>query len=51
MNAVATFIDSDTLPYLVVVERADDGALTPQDLQAVDDFAPGVPGLAAARDG
>ena len=25
-NAVATFIDSDTLPYLVVVERADGGA-------------------------
>jgi putative drug exporter of the RND superfamily len=45
-NAVATFIDSDTLPYLVVVERADDGALTPQDLQAVTTFAQGVPGLA-----
>ena len=50
-NAVATFIDSDTLPYLVVVERADGGALTPQDLQAVTTFAQGVPGLRAARDG
>ncbi len=45
-NAVATFIDSDTLPYLVVVERADDGALTPEDLQAVGEFAAAVPGLA-----
>src|SRR4249919_3659163 len=45
-NAVATFIDSDTLPYLVVVERADGGALTPQDLQAVTTLAQGLPGLA-----
>ena len=42
-NAVATFIDSDTLPYLVVVERADGGALTPQDLQAVTTLAQGLP--------
>ena len=45
-NAVATFNDSDTLPYLVVVERADGGALTPQDLTAVGEFATGIPGLA-----
>ena len=44
-NAVATFIDSDTLPYLVVVERSDAGALTPQDVQAVTTFAQGIPGL------
>ncbi len=44
-NAVATFIDSDTLPYLVVVERSDGGALTPQDVQAVTTFAQGIPGL------
>ncbi len=50
-NAVATFIDSDTLPYLVVVERADDGALTPQDLQAVGEFAAGRAGSRPARDG
>ncbi len=45
-NAVATFNDSDTLPYLVVVEREDGEALTPQDLQAVGEFATGIPGLA-----
>ena len=45
-NAVATFIDSDTLPYLVVVERTDGSALTPQDLQAVSAFAQSLPGLA-----
>ena len=45
-NAVTTFIDSDTLPYLVVVERADGGALTPQDLQTVTTFAQSLPGLA-----
>ena len=45
-NAVATFIDSDTLPYLVVVERTDGAALTPQDLQAVTTFAQGLPTLA-----
>src|SRR6478609_8848915 len=45
-NAVATFIDSDTLPYLVVVERTDGAALTPQDLQAVTTFAQGLPALA-----
>ena len=28
-NAVATFIESDTLPYLVVVERADGGGADP----------------------
>ena len=50
-NAVATFIDSDTLPYLVVVERADGGALTPQDLQAVDDVRAGRARPGAARDG
>src|SRR6188768_3666894 len=45
-NAVATFIESDTLPYLVVVERTDGAALTPQDLQSVATFAQAVPGLA-----
>ena len=45
-NAVATFIDSDTLPYLVVAERTDGAALTPQDLQAVTTFAQGLPALA-----
>ena len=45
-NAVTTFIDSDTLPYLVVVERSDGAALTPQDQQAVAAFAQSVPGLA-----
>ena len=45
-NAVAAFNDSDTLPYLVVVERADGAALTPQDLTAVGEFATGIPGLA-----
>ena len=45
-NAVATFIDSDTLPYLVVVERDDGGALTPQDLGAVTTLAQSLPGLA-----
>ena len=44
-EAVLQFSDSDTLPYLVVVERADGAALTPQDLQAVGAFAQGVPGL------
>ena len=50
-NAVATFIDSDTLPYLVVVERADDGALTPQDLQAVGDVRGRGAGSRPPRDG
>jgi len=45
-NAVTTFIDSDTLPYLVVVERTDGGALTPQDLQTVTTLAQSLPGLA-----
>jgi RND superfamily putative drug exporter len=45
-NAVATFIKSDTLPYLVVVERTDGAALTPQDLQSVATFGQAVPGLA-----
>ncbi|HYJ26917.1 MAG TPA: MMPL family transporter, partial [Nocardioides sp.] len=45
-NAVATFIESDTLPYLVVVERADGAALSPQDLESVAAFAQAVPGLA-----
>jgi RND superfamily putative drug exporter len=45
-NAVATFSESDTLPYLVVVQRTDEAALTPQDLQAVAAFAEGVPALA-----
>ena len=44
-EAVLTFSDSDTLPYLVVVERADGATLTPQDLQAVGAFAQGVPDL------
>ena len=44
-EAVLQFSDSDTLPYLVVVERADGAALTPQDLQAVAAFAQGVPDL------
>ncbi|GAA4406193.1 MMPL family transporter [Fodinibacter luteus] len=44
-EAVLGFTDSDTLPYLVVVERGDGGALTPQDLQAVAEFASGVPAL------
>ena len=45
-NAVAKFSDSATLPYLVVVERADGGALTPRDLQKVTTLAQGIPGLA-----
>ena len=44
-EAVLTFSDSDTLPYLVVVERADGATLTPQDLQAAGAFALGVPDL------
>jgi RND superfamily putative drug exporter len=45
-NVVATFSDSDTLPYLVVVERPDGGALTPEDIAAVTTLAQGLPGLA-----
>ena len=45
-NAVATFTESDSLPYLVVAERNDGGDLTPEDLQAVAEFAQGVPDLA-----
>ena len=44
-EAVAQLNESDTLPYLVVVERADGGTLTPEDLQAVAEFAQGVPDL------
>ena len=44
-QAVAELNQSDTLPYLVVVERADGAALTPQDLQAVGTFAAGIPSL------
>jgi putative drug exporter of the RND superfamily len=44
-EAVAQLNQSDTLPYLVVVQRADGAALTPQDLQAVGTFAAGIPGL------
>ena len=50
-NAVATFNDSDTLPYLVVVEREDGAALAPEDLQAVGAFATAVPRPPAARHG
>ena len=34
-EAVAQLNESDTLPYLVVVERADGAALTPEDLGAL----------------
>jgi RND superfamily putative drug exporter len=45
-EAVSGFSESDSLPYLVVVTRADGGALTPQDLQTVSAFAAGLPTLA-----
>ncbi len=44
-EAVAGFNESATLPYLVVVERADGGALTPEDQSAVAQFAADLPGL------
>jgi RND superfamily putative drug exporter len=44
-EAVAALNSSDTLPYLVVVQRADGATLTPQDLQAVGQFAAGIPAL------
>ena len=44
-EVVALLNESDTLPYLVVVERSDGAALTPQDLQAVGEFATDVPAL------
>ncbi|HET6967008.1 MAG TPA: MMPL family transporter, partial [Ornithinibacter sp.] len=44
-QAVAALNESDTLPYLVVVQRADGAVLTPQDLQAVTQFAAGIPAL------
>ncbi|HSO65313.1 MAG TPA: MMPL family transporter [Ornithinibacter sp.] len=44
-EAVAQLNESDTLPYLVVVQRADGAALAPQDLQAVTQFAAGIPAL------
>jgi RND superfamily putative drug exporter len=45
-EVVARFSTSQTLPYLVVVQRADGAALTPQDLATVTQFAAGLPGLA-----
>jgi RND superfamily putative drug exporter len=44
-EAVAAFNESSTLPYLVVVERADGGTLTPEDLATVTDFTTGLPEL------
>ena len=44
-EAVAAFNESDTLPYLVVVQRADGAVLTPQDLEAVTQYAAGIPSL------
>ncbi len=44
-QAVTKFNESDTLPYLVVVKRADGGDLSPQDLQTVGTFATGIPDL------
>lgn len=45
-EAVERFSDSTELPYLVVVERSAGGALTPEDLGAVQAFAEAVPDLA-----
>ncbi len=45
-EAVASFTENTSLPYLVVVERSDGGALTPEDLTAVQDFTAGLPDLA-----
>ena len=45
-EAVAGFNESTTLPYLVVVEREDGGALTPEDQSAIAQFATDLPGLA-----
>ena len=51
-NAVATFIDSDTLPYLVVVERERRRRADPAGPPGRRRRSPqGVPGLRAARDG
>ena len=44
-EAVARFSDSTELPYLVVVERTDGGALSADDLAALQQFADGVPDL------
>ncbi len=44
-QAVEKLTDSNTLPYLVVVDRTDGAALTPADLQAVATFADAVPDL------
>ncbi len=45
-TAVEGFNDSTELPYLVVVERADGGALDAKDLSAVKSFAGSLPALA-----
>ena len=44
-EALQKFSRNDTLPYLVVVQRADGAALTPEDLAVVADFAAGIPDL------
>src|SRR5687767_3850292 len=44
-EAVAGFDESETLPYLVVVERQDGAPLTPEDLAVVGEFAAAVPSL------
>ena len=44
-NLTEQFSESDELPYLVVAQRADGGALTQEDTQALQQFAQDVPGL------
>ena len=44
-EAVVQFADSTEIPYLVVVEKEGGGALTPEDLATVQQFAESVPDL------
>lgn len=45
LDAVADFSDSEELPYLVSIEKAD-GSLTPADLQTIGTYAASLRGLA-----
>ncbi|NHA67120.1 MMPL family transporter [Phycicoccus flavus] len=48
-EAVAQLSDSDELPYLVVVERTGGGSLDEADVQAVQEYAADLPGLALPK--